>query len=189
MAHARGMSKRFGAVALGAAAASVAACLDGCAAAPPPAVPPPAVPPALSYDFSPLLPAPFGTSFKDIPVPLTEVLVFNERAQSRANEYQDCFRPNGSIEFLGRPPTDYLVCFEHDRLSRIEASVELPEPLAPAVFAAACAEWQGGVRTQGSASDACDGRRGDIEWSARRTPGSDPAAATISIALSGTTGP
>jgi hypothetical protein len=180
---------RFGLAALAAVAASGSACLGGCAASsgrareamPPPAVPP--APAAVSYDFAPLLPAPFGTSFKEVPVPLTEVLVFHEGTDSRANEDKDCFRPNGSVVFLGHPPTEYLICFDHDRLKRIEASVALPAAQAPAVFAAACAEWQGRAPAQAIESDACDGRRGDIDFSARRSSGPEPSVATVSITL------
>jgi hypothetical protein len=110
--------------------------------------------------------------------------VFHEGSDIRANEDRDCFRPNLSIAFLGRPPTDYLICFDHDRLQRIEASVALPAAQAQALFAAACADWQG-TPAQRIESDACDGRRGEIDFSARRTSGPDPSAAAVSITLTG----
>ena len=79
--------------------------------------------------------------------------------------------------FLGRAPDEYLLCFKQDRLVRIHASVRWPAP-APAVFAAACAAWWN-MRRNGEAparsrrairverTGACEGREGDIRFSAR----------------------
>ena len=177
-------------VAFGCAAAAVAsaAWLEGCAATAPargsvPTALPPAAPPAVSHDFGPLVLAPFGTAFKDVPVPLTEVLVFHQPDAGRTSEDADCFRPNVVVSFLGRAPTDHLLCFDHDRLNRIEASVALPAAEAPALFAAACADWRRGNPPTALEPDACEGRQGDIAVSARRTDGPDSAAATVSITL------
>ena len=183
-------------VALGFVAAMVssAAWLEGCAAHAPargsaptasaPAAPAAASPAAVSHDFSVLVLAPFGTAFKDVPVPLTEVLVFHQPDAGRTSEDADCFRPNVVVSFLGRAPTDHLLCFDHDRLNRIEASVALPAAGAPAVFAVACADWRrGDPATAPGADGACEGRQGDIAFSARRTEGPDEASATVSITL------
>ncbi len=175
--------------------------LGGCAASPPargsaptasPDAAPGAVAPAAvstqstaaaSHDFSALLPAPFGTVFKDVPVPLTEVLVFHQPDARRTSEDADCFRPDVVVSFLGRAPTDHLLCFDHDRLRRIEASVALPAAEAPALFAAACADWRRDTPPTAPAADVCEGRRADIAFSARRTQDPDPATATVSITL------
>jgi hypothetical protein len=138
---------------------------------------------AASHDFRALLPAPFGTVFKDVPVPLTEVLVFHQPDARRTSEDADCFRPDVVVSFLGRAPTDHLLCFDHDRLRRIEASVALPAAEAPALFAAACADWRRDNPTTAPEADACEGRQADIAFSARRTQDSDPATATVSITL------
>ncbi len=192
MAQACSVSRGLGTAVL--AAAAGATCLAGCGSnsrrthdAPPPS--PPTAAESVSYDFGTLVPAPFGTSFKDIPVPLTEVLVFHEDSDSRATEDKDCFRPKLSISFLGQPPTHHLLCFDHDRLRRVEAAVELPAAQVPALFAAACAEWQGRAKTEVLESDACTGRRGDIDFSARRTLLPETSAATVSITLTGIYGP
>jgi hypothetical protein len=136
-----------------------------------------------SHDFSALLPAPFGTAFKDVPGPLTEVLVFHQPDARRTNEDADCFRPDAVVSFLGRAATDHLLCFDHDRLRRIEASVALPAAEAPALFAAACADWRRNNPAMALEADACEGRQADIAFSARRTQDSDPATATVSITL------
>jgi hypothetical protein len=177
-------------LALGFAAAAVAstAWLEGCAASAParssaPPASPPAAPPAVSHDFTALVLAPFGTAFKDVPVRLTEVLVFHQPEARRTSEDADCFRPDVVVAFLGRASTDHLLCFDHDRLKRIEASVALPAAEAPAVFAAACADWRRGNPAIALEPDACEGRQGEIAFSARRTAGPDSAAATVSITL------
>jgi len=178
-------------LAAGLGAAVLASSLAGCAASTPARGPAttaaaPAAPPAVSDDLTPLVLAPFGTAFKDVPVPLTEVLVFHQPDARRTSEDADCFRPDVVVAFLGRAPTDHLLCFDHDRLKRIEASVALPAAGAPAVFAAACADWRRGDPAAAHAPGddaACEGRQGDIAFSARRTEGPDEASATVSITL------
>jgi hypothetical protein len=140
---------------------------------------------AVSHDFGALVPAPFGTAFQDMPVPLTEVLVFHPPGAERTGEDADCFRPDGAVSFLGRVPTEHLLCFDHDRLRRVQASVALPAADAAAVFAAACADWRRGDAASTQEPEACEGHRGDIAFSARRAEGPDPAAATVSITLEG----
>jgi hypothetical protein len=167
---------------------SGAAWLDGCAGSAPargaaPAAALPAAPAAVSHDFHPLVLAPFGTAFKDVPASLTEVLVFHEPDAGRTREDADCFRPNVVVAFLGRAPAEHLLCFDHDRLGRIEASVVLPAAEAPELFAAACADWRRGNPPTALEPDACEGRQGDIAFSARRTDGPEPDAATVSITL------
>jgi hypothetical protein len=148
MAQARSLSHSLFSAAVAAAIVAGAAGLGGCAASAParsslPATPPAAAP-AVSYDFAPLVLAPFGTNFKEVPVPLTEVLVFHQPDARRTNDDADCFRPNVVVSFLGRAPADHLLCFDHDRLKRIDASVVVPAADAPALFAAACADWRRG---------------------------------------------
>ena len=188
MAAARRLSHARIAAGFAALAVSGAAWLEGCAGSAPargaaPTAALPAAPPAVSHDVSPLVPAPFGTAFKDVPLSLTEVLVFHQPDARRTSEDADCFRPNVVVSFLGRAATEHLLCFDHDRLSKIEAAVVLPATEAPALFAAACADWQRGNPPRALEPDACVGRQGDIALSARRTEGPDSAAATVSITL------
>jgi hypothetical protein len=215
MAQARRLSRALGAAGIAAAAATAAsaAWVSGCASSAPAhgSVPTAATaapaPPLISHDFSGLVLAPFGTPFKDVSVPLTEVLVFHQADGARIRDEGDCFRPNVVVSFLGRAATDHLLCFDHDRLERIEAAVALPAAEAPALFAAACADWQrgaaatGGVGANAGAAgtagaavnaaaaataqgpDACEGRQQDIAFSAHRAEGPDPDAATVSITL------
>jgi hypothetical protein len=182
----RRLSRALGAAGLAAATVSSAAWLEGCAASAPargsePAASAQPAPPVVSHDFSALVLAPFGTAFKDVSVPLTEVLVFHQADGVR--EDGDCFRPNVVVSFLGRAPTDHLLCFDHDRLQKVEAAVAVPAAEAPALFAAACADWQRGAAAIAQGPEACEGRQQDIAFSARRTEGPDPGAATVSITL------
>jgi hypothetical protein len=183
-----------GAAALAAPAIAAASGLCGCAASgnathgAAPAAPVPPESSAISYDWHRLIPAPFGTLLKDMPVVLTEVLQFQDAAESgRASEDQDCYRMKGASPpaFLGREPEDYVLCFEHDRLNRIEASVQLPAASAAQIFAAACAGWQ--AKSPGTPAS-CEGREGSTDFSAHlliSDPAEATAPATVSIDLLG----
>jgi hypothetical protein len=161
--------------------------------APPP--PPPTAPPPVAYDWHPLLLAPLGTWFRDMPVPLSEVLQFHEAGENGRGE--ECFKPKdvSPPRFLDQTPEDYVLCFVDDRLSRIEAAVHVPAPRAAALFLAACADWQRRATPGATTPDSCEGREEDIAFSARldaaaaqADPGATlvppaPAASTISISL------
>jgi hypothetical protein len=152
-----------------------------------------------SYDWHGLLIAPFGSVLKDIPVALHEVLLFRDEAHvtatadDAATVEAECYAADAPApRFMGRSPDEYLLCFKHDRLSRIQASVRLGGAQASDVFAAACADWlkkaapattnagapsavapsvgASGAEAQSGAAPigaACEGRDGDIHFSAR----------------------
>jgi hypothetical protein len=187
------MSRRIGLWLRTGFAACSAAALCACAARPPP---PPAVA-HTSYEWHGLLLVPFGTLLKDSPLALHEVLLFHDAARSGSgDEDGDCYGIDAPPpQFAGRRPEDYRLCFEHDRLSRIEATVQLPADDASRVFAQACAEWRGESAPgapgapDAQGADRCDGRAGATGFRASLEPG--PAAApatalpmsTLSISL------
>ena len=149
--------------------------LAACAASKPKISPPPAPPPPLdaSYDWHVLLVAPFGSVLKDIPLALHEVLVFRdeEHSASPADELE-CYAANGAApRFMTRVPSSYLLCFNHGKLSRIEATVRLPENESAAIVADACALWTKNAQAPSSAvSDsaaACAGADGGVAFAAR----------------------
>jgi len=183
MAHPRRLSSR-----LLAAATSGAAALSACVSSSPPlrsSARPLAPAPAaavVTYDWHPLILAPFGTLLKDMPVALSEILQFHDAARSgRETEDRDCYTPQGSPpQFLGRRPDDYLLCFDHDRLNRIEASVQLPSDGAAPIFAAACAEWQLHGQPVAGTPDRCEARDGAIDLSAHLSSAADSAQAADS---------
>lgn len=134
-------------------------------------------------DWHPLVAAPFGTLLKDSPVPLHEVLLFHDEGQAAEASPRDCYALDaGAPRFLGRVPDDYLLCFEHDRLVRIEASVGLAADDASAEFARVCALWRKDPGAELAAQGSCEGGDGAIAWSAHLAlvPGE---AAAISMTL------
>jgi hypothetical protein len=175
-----------------AAAAAIlgAAMICGCASTPGPApaggpahAPAAAAPqpPAAFYDWRGLIPAPFGTLLKDMPIALTEVLVFHDPAAAgeHGNDDGDCYTTQGISPppFLGRRRDGYLLCFEHDHLSRIQASVSIPASDAPTLFAAACRQWQRGPGGAADSEPSCTGRDGTTNFDARLGAGEPPQAA------------
>jgi hypothetical protein len=147
-------------------------------AAAPDGTPPPAARPPddAAYDWHGLLIAPFGSVLKDIPGGLHEVLLFRDDghdahdSRSGASDDAECYSTDAPApRFMERTPDEYLLCFKHDRLARIQASVRLPAEEAPATFAAACAAW---LRHAAPASEpgnagGCEGRDGAIRFSGR----------------------
>jgi hypothetical protein len=138
--------------------------LAACATPPPkPAALPPAPPPLdASYDWHVLLVAPFGSVLKDVPLTLHEVLLFRDEAHAAsAADELECYAVDGTRpRFIARPLAEYLLCFKHDRLSRVEATVRLPTDEAAQIFADACGLWL----KSGQAADACTGSDGGIDY-------------------------
>jgi hypothetical protein len=150
-----------------------------------------------TYDWHVLLIVPFGVTLKDIPLTLHEVLLFRDDAGGAAPaDDAECFAPDGPTpRFIGSTPEEYLLCFKHDRLSRVQASVRLSDPQPAGVFAAACEDWlrhaapapapaaapSGGSQSAGALSGgACEGSDGAVRFNARFDEES-----TLSIVLDG----
>jgi hypothetical protein len=174
-----------------------AACACGCASAPhPDSSPAPREPPPTpesitpAFDWRALLVVPFGTLLKDMPLALDEVIMFRDAAGAAACEAPsdaesgDCFSMDGASppQILARRPDSYLLCFEHDRLRRIETSVHVAESESEPLLGALCAQWLGRARDTARTADSCAGREGTVEWRARRAQGAD-SSATLSITL------
>ena len=151
-------------------AAILAACaaLAGCHSAPPlPTMPPPAPLVAAPYDWRGLLIAPFGTALQAIPLTLHEVLLFRE---DPAAALPECYAADAPAPpFAGRTPDEYVLCFEHDRLARVQAAVHMTAPEAADAFAAACAA--GAPSAAPESGSACEGRDGAIRFGVRRDDG------------------
>lgn len=183
--------------------------LAACAASKPQIAPPPPPPPPLdaSYDWHVLLIAPFGSVLKDIPLAVHEVLVFRDEAhgESPAGD-PECYAVSGTgPRFLTRSPSSYMLCFNRGKLSRIEATVRLPEKESAQIVADACALWTknanapntavsaGPERAQGSevsedskgleGSAACGGADGGIAFAAHieREPNEEDTQLTIQL--------
>jgi hypothetical protein len=183
--------------------------LAACAASKPQIAPPPPPPPPLdaSYDWHVLLIAPFGSVLKDIPLAVHEVLVFRDEAhgESPAGD-PECYAVSGiGPRFLTRSPSSYLLCFNRGKLSRIEATVRLPENGSAQIVADACALWTknahapntaasaGPERSEGSKDSkdskdpkdpaACEGADGGIAFAAHieREPNEEDTQLTIQL--------
>jgi hypothetical protein len=140
--------------------------LAACAASQPkpPAPPEPAPAPLdASYDWHVLLVAPFGSLLKDVPLTLHEVLLFRDEAQRAAPADElECYAVDGNLpRIVARSPSEYLLCFKHDRLSRIEAAVRLPADDAARIFADACGLW---MKKALVTTEECAGSEGGITF-------------------------
>jgi hypothetical protein len=158
------------------------------AAPPPGATQPPADP---TYDWHVLLIVPFGVTLKDIPLTLHEVLLFRDEVHGNgAADEAECYAPDGAApRFIGSTPQEYLLCFKHDRLARVQVSVRLSDPQPAGVFAAACEDWLRHVTpaaaaatapSAGAPGGACEGSDGAVHFNARLDE-----EATLSIVLDG----
>jgi hypothetical protein len=136
--------------------------LCACAAtAPKPAALPAPAPAPLdaSYDWHVLMVAPFGSVLKDVPMTLHEVLLFRDEGEKAAPADElECYAVDGARpRFVARSPSEYLLCFRHDRLARIEATVRLPADEAARIFADACGLW---LKNAQPAAEDCAGSVG-----------------------------
>jgi hypothetical protein len=180
----------------GALAAIVGAVLLAACAAPPrpsPAAPPPA-PLDVSYDWHVLLAAPFGSLLKDVPLTLHEVLVFRDEAHGPASaDEAECFALNGSPpRFLTRVPEEFLLCYSHDRLSRVEATVRLPAAQAAQILADACGLWTNNAKAQsaeGAGAENCSGSDGGVHFSGRLEDDAEHADTLLLVRIDGPTSP
>ncbi len=131
---------------------------------------------------------PFGTLLKDMPLALDEVLLFRDAAGPASSgtpndlESGDCYSMAGASPppFLARRPDSYLLCFEHDRLRRIGASLQLAE--TEPLLGGLCAQWLGRAQDSARTPDGCAGRDGGVEWRVRTAQGPE-SSATLSITL------
>lgn len=167
------------------AAIGTAALLAACAARTPMPAPAPPAPAPLdaSYDWHVLLAAPFGSLLKDAPLTVHEVLVFRDEAPDASGaDPAECYALDGKPpRFLARQPEEYLLCYVHDRLSRIEATVRLPSTEAPQVFADACGSWM--KKASRGLADGCSGSDEGIAFSGRLEVEADQAETVLTVRL------
>jgi hypothetical protein len=167
--------------------AALAACVSSSVPPPPPRVPP-VEKPDVSYDWHTLAIAPFGTLLKEMPVGLHEVLLFRDAQGGDGRENGDCYALDGEPpSFGGRRPDEYLLCFDHDRLGRIEASVRLSPDAAGTAFAEACARWRaiGAPPAAPPAAEggSCEGHDGSVAFRARLSGAEAQSSDVLSISL------
>jgi hypothetical protein len=162
--------------------------LAACAAsAPKPAAAPAPAPAPLdaSYDWHVLLVVPFGSVLKDVPLTLHEVLLFREEAQRAAPADElECYAVDGNRPlFVARSPSPYLLCFKHDRLTRVEATVRLPADEAARIFADACGLW---MKNAQPATEECAGSEGGTTFAGHfENEADDSAQLTVQLDAAG----
>jgi hypothetical protein len=171
--------------------------LAACATSKHEIAPPPPSPPPLdaSYDWHVLLVAPFGSVLTQIPLATHEVLVFRDEARSASPaDDAECYAANETgLRFMKLSPSSYLLCFNHGKLSRVEATVRLPENEAAQIVADACAMWMRNAQAPNAAasaasgpsegSQACEGADGGIAFAAHieREPNEEDTQLTIQL--------
>jgi hypothetical protein len=145
-----------------AAALMLAACAAPASKPAPPPEPPPA-PLEASYDWHVLMVIPFGSVLKDVPLTLHEVLMFRDETQRVAPADElECYAVDGTRpRFVARSPSEYLLCFKHDRLTRVEASVRLPADDAARIYADACGLW---IKNAQATMEECAGSEGGVTF-------------------------
>ena len=167
--------------------------LGGCAASPPKAAGPDPAPAAAltheamdsSWDWHGLLAAPFGSSLKDVPFRLHEVLLFNEAQSAASADDAECYAADAAApRFIGRTAEEYLLCFKRDHLARIEAAVRLEAAAAEPLFADACVQWLKNASPETLAAPAftpgqgaCEGNDGGVRFRGRLAHESPPGDA------------
>jgi hypothetical protein len=189
--------------------------LAACASAPKNPVPPPAAAPTVpvldaSYDWHGLLLLPFGSVLKDAPMPLHEVLMFRDAAHAPQSDDAECYATERAPpRFVKQTPSVYLLCYKHDHLARVEATVNLPPQDAAQIYSDACGLWQRntgaqtapraaasgeGAGAQAAAtaaaetvippgSSTCEGRDGAIGYSSRLEENTDQTDTALTIRL------
>ena len=154
----------------GFALGALAACSTSTPAAKP--GPPPPVALDASYDWHALLAAPFGSYLKDVPLTVHEVLLFRDAAGGAGSvDEPECYALDGEPpRFLARYPEEYLLCYLHDRLSRVEASVRLPRAEAAQTLRDACGLWTKNAQIHSPptpGADGCSGADGGVQFNGR----------------------
>lgn len=113
-------------------------------------------------DWRALLPALLDTALQDLHLELHELVYFRDDGSGAADatadpaaapatsaESEDCYAVGGPApRFLGRVTERYALCFRHDRLDRVQATVRFDaDDDAAVLFQRYCAAW-------GAAADA-----------------------------------
>ena len=131
-----------------------------------------------------------GSLLKDMPVTLHEVLLFRDEDKPAVADEGDCYAIEATAPtFIARVPEQYLLCFKHDRLARIEATVRVPQEEAAKIFADACGLWFKNAALPApsiaaateSAPSTCAGQGDAVTFSGRLEPDQEALEAVLSI--------
>jgi hypothetical protein len=158
-----------------------------------------------------LLLVPFGSVLKAIPFTLHEVLLFRDASRPAQADEAECYAMERTApRFVARTPSEYMLCFKHDRLARVQVTVSLPQSEAAQIFSDACNLWRrhaaAGQAAAGApgadqpaaaepaastplaeatpqAPGACDGRDGGISYAGRLDQDETQTDASLTVSL------
>jgi hypothetical protein len=165
--------------------------LGACASSKRVEAPPPAPPPApaplqqdASYDWHVLLVAPFGSVVREVPYKLHEVLLFKDQASPAADSGECYASESPPPTFLKRTPTEFLLCFQHDHLARIEAVVLLPKDEVRDIMSSACLLWHAKAKDSAPATaPPCVGSDGTVHYEAHLEEEAEGGEVPLSLKL------
>jgi hypothetical protein len=151
------------------------------AAAPAPVAAARALPPG--DDWRSLLPVPFGSTVSQIPFALKEVLLFQgENRNANESDEAECYSKSGvPLTFRGIQADDYVLCFVHDRLFRVETVLRLPKDVPADTFSHWCDEWLTGLNGVDRNADHCEGRDNDTTLLAGMTYDTEIAGPLVTV--------
>jgi hypothetical protein len=154
-----------------------------------------------------LLLVPFGSVLKDVPFTLHEVLLFREAAHAPVADEAECYAMEQTApRLVARTPSEYMLCFKHDHLARVQATVNLPQSEAAQTFSDACSVWHrnegaghqgaghpaagvpgaaqpGAPQPDTAQPGACEGRDGAISYSGRLDQEADQTDVALTVTL------
>jgi hypothetical protein len=139
------------------------------------------VPADPAADWRKLVIAPLGSRLPDLHVALEEVLFFRDAGAAVRGEDAECYATHaGTMSFAGRDTSEYLLCFDHGRLNRVRATVNLPADSAGDLFARYCGEWPAALHPS---TDVCTASDGISTFSARLDPNPVQGQNRLSIVI------
>jgi hypothetical protein len=132
---------------------------------------------------------PLGAPLRSAPIPLHEVLLFHDSDQppptEHASDNRDCYGVDAAApRLVGQRTDEYVLCFSHDHLARIDASVRLAAADARQTFAQACARWLKGAAAPPDPGAPCAGRDGAVAFTAQLGVPAGEASGETDVQLS-----
>jgi hypothetical protein len=145
-------------------------------------------------DWRALIPAPFGSGLTQVQFPLKEVILFQGDAHGAAatpaagaqaaSDDQECYsKSGGAFAFRGAETEDYVLCFFHERLFRVEAALRLPQEASEETFGQWCDDWLSGLTEVSRDAERCEGRDKDTQFSATLAYESELSGPLITVLI------
>jgi hypothetical protein len=140
--------------------------------------------------------APLGTELAALYSGLHEILYFRAAEPAGADPAgeppdpgesaiaRDCYRANGPVpRVLEHASRDYVLCFTHDRLARVEVVLSLPAAEARTLGQRFCDAWMPDSIATARSENSCGGRSGDAAFRLRWRGSESESGAALSIVV------